>query len=185
MNSENELKIISVANPSKEELKEIFKLKKLCFINVDEKEIKEDFYHLPSIQILAYDNSALVGWAGVHITEQNYRGRQIKLGGYGICTHPDFRQMGIATKVAEEGMKYLKENGCDIGFLSVNPNDEKSIKLHQRYGFVMLPQHFSWKSSKDVFKEDIGGMIAPIGSNELFNYVLNGRDTFYVGNGYW
>ncbi|HAI22197.1 TPA: hypothetical protein DCP77_02160 [Candidatus Collierbacteria bacterium] len=185
MDDENRVGIILVATPTQKEADEISKLQKQCFVDVDGEEANEDFYHKPAIQVLAYTDDSLVGWAGVHIAEQNYKGRQIKLGGYGICTRPDFRHMGIATKVAGEAMKYLKEKGCDIGFLSVNPNDEKSIKLHQKYGFVMLPQHFSWKNNKDRIKEDTGGMVASIESNELFNYVLNGQETLYVGNGYW
>ncbi|MBI2034233.1 MAG: GNAT family N-acetyltransferase, partial [Candidatus Levybacteria bacterium] len=102
-----------------------------------------------------------------------------------ICTHPDWRQKRIATKIAFQAISFLKQNGCDIGFLSVNPNDEKSIRLHQKYGFVMLPQNFSWTNSKGEIKQDTGGMISLLGSKELFEFVLNNSEPFYVGNGYW
>lgn len=185
MNDTNEVKLISVDTPSVEQATEISKLQKLCFVDVDDDEAVNDFYHTSSIKVLAYIGNKLVGWAGAHITEQTYNERHIKLGGYGICTHPNFRHRGIATKVAGEAMKYLKENECDIGFLSVNIEDNKSIRLHQKYGFVMLPQHFSWTDSKGVVKEDDGGMVAPIISKELFKLVLSSSDPLYVGNGYW
>ncbi len=185
MNDKNEVKLVSVNPPSEEQAREISRLQKLCFVDVDDDEAEEDFYHSPLIQVLAYIGNELVGWAGVHVAEQTYNGKQIKLGGYGICTHPEFRKMGIATKIAGEAMKFLREKGCDIGFLSVNPTDNNSVKLHQKYGFVMLPHNFSWTNSKGEVKEDIGGMVAPIISERLFNFVLNSPDSFYVGNGYW
>lgn len=185
MNDQKKVEIVLVETPSEGQSEKISTLQKLCFVDVDDKEAEDDFYHPPSTQILAYVGKTLVGWAGVHVTEQTYKGQQIKLGGYGICTHPDFRRMGIASKVAGEAMKYLKNGNCSLGFLSVNPKDEKSIKLHQKHGFEMLSQHFSWANSKGEIKEDIGGMIAPINSKELFNLVLNNSDPLYVGNGYW
>ncbi|EKE06239.1 MAG: hypothetical protein ACD_19C00032G0001 [uncultured bacterium] len=185
MNDQKKVEIILVETPSVEQSKKISALQKLCFVDVDDEEAEDDFYHLPTTQVLAYVGKTLVGWAGVHVTEQVYKGQQIKLGGYGICTHPDFRRMGIASKVAGEAMKYLKDEGCDVGFLSVNPKDEKSIKLHQKYGFKMLSQHFSWTNSKGEIKEDSGGMLSPINSTDLFNFVLNSSDPLYVGNGYW
>ncbi|GEM_PF-1012473 len=180
-----EVKIVLIETPSVEQSKKISELQRLCFVDVDSEEADEDFYHSPSVQIVAYVGDVLVGWAGVHISEQTYKNYRIKLGGYGICTHPDFRQMGIATKVAGEAMTYLKDKGCDIGFLSVNSEDQKSIKLHQKYGFMMLPQYFSWTNNEGEIKEDTGGMIAPINSEELFNLVLDGSDNLYVGEGYW
>lgn len=185
MNEENEVKLSLTSVLSKKQARAVSRLQKVCFVDVDDEEASDDFYHPASAQILAYVGNVLVGWAGVHITEQVYKDKKIKLGGYGICTHPDWRQKGIATKIASKAMSFLKQRGCDIGFLSVNPNDERSIKLHQKYGFVMLQQNFSWTNSKGEIKQDRGGMISPLGSKALFEFVLNNSGPFYVGNGYW
>lgn len=66
-----------------------------------------------------------------------------------------------------------------------DPLNKVSVKLHQKNGFVMLPRKFSWTNSKGELKTDFGGMIAPINSEKLFEYVLHGSEIFYVGNGYW
>ena len=169
---------------TKQEL-DVSALTKLAFVDVDEAEATADFYHPMSAQVLAYSDEKLVGWAGVHETEQDHLEKTIKLGGYGICTHPDWQRRGIASKVAEKAMEFLKESGCEVGFLSVNPGDKGSVRLHGQFGFVMLPQQFSWTNSSGEVKKDIGGMIAPIESKQLFEYILSSDELFYVGHGYW
>ena len=169
---------------TKQEL-DVSALTKLAFVDVDEAEATADFYHPMSAQVLAYSDEKLVGWAGVHETEQDHLEKTIKLGGYGICTHPDWQRRGIASKVAEKAMEFRKESGCEVGFLSGNPGDKCSGRLHGKFGFVMLPQQFSWTNSSGEVKKDIGGMIAPIESKQLFEYILSSDELFYVGHGYW
>lgn len=185
MNTENEIKLVFIRTPSEIQAKELFQLRKMCFADADETEVEEDFYHPRIIQVLAYIGGRLVGCAGVHITEQVYDDQKIKIGGYSICTHPEWRRQGVASKVIVAVMQYLADQNCDIGFLSVNPENEGSVKLHQKHGFVMMSQDFSWTSSKGKLKQDGGGMIAPIKSTSLFELVLSGAEPLYVGNGYW
>lgn len=180
-----EVRLVLVTTPSDKQAKEISQLQKICFTDVDDDEAEDDFYHPQVIQVLAYSDDVLVGWAGVHITEQMYNDQKIKIGGYGICTHPQWQRQGVASRIVAEIMKYLKDNNCDIGFLSVNPDDEGSVKLHTKYGFEMMSQHFSWTDSKGTLKQDTGGMIAPINSDTLFDMVAHGHVPLYVGNGYW
>ncbi len=116
---------------------------------------------------------------------QNYEGTMVKFGGYGICTHPDRRRRGIATKVARMAMNYLRRNKCDVGFLSVDQNNKKSLRLHAKFGFEMLPKPFSWTNSRGELKQDTGAMVAPINSPELYEHVLAGSEVLYVGKGYW
>jgi len=179
------MKIVVVKNPTKDQKKEIKKLQKLTFTEVDNQEVEEDFYHQPSVQVLAYINDKLVGWAGVYETKQEYEGRKVFIGGYGICTHPSYQRRGIASQVSMKAMDYLKKQGIDVAFLSVDPTNEASIKLHKKNGFAMLSKKFSWTDSNGVIKEDNGGMVASVGSKKLFDYVIKGEESFYVGNGYW
>ena len=181
----DQIKFIVLDKLTIEQDKAVSALGKLTFVDVDEAEAVADFYHPMSAQVLAYADDQLVGWAGVHETEQNYLGKMIKLGGYGICTHPDWQRMGIASKVAKKAMEFIKKSGCEVGFLSVNLDDKDSIKLHEKFGFIMLPQQFSWTNSFGEVKKDVGGMIAPIGSRKLFEYILSSDELFYVGHGYW
>jgi ribosomal protein S18 acetylase RimI-like enzyme len=82
-------------------------------------------------------------------------------------------------------MEYLKNNGVEVAFLSVDLDNESSIAFHKKNGFVMLPQKYSWTNSSGELKEDKGAMIAPVNSQELFNYILKTNKVLYVGNGYW
>jgi RimJ/RimL family protein N-acetyltransferase len=168
-----------------EQKNEVRFLQSICFTKVSEEEAREDFYHTQSAQVLAYVGEKLIAWAGIHETEQLFQGRKIKIGGYAICTHPDWQRQGIAKKVSKRAMDFLKKREVEIGFLSIDPLNKASVKLHQKNGFVMLPRKFSWTNSNGEFKTDFGGMIAPINSEKLFEYVLHGSEIFYVGNGYW
>lgn len=190
MNNKNTLgqekiDIIVVEKLSDEQEQTVSSLQKIAFVGVSDEEVEEDFYHPESAQVLAYIEGELVGWAGVHETEQDFEGKKIKLGGYGICTHPDWQRKGIAGKVSKTAMDFLKDKGCEVAFLSVDSSNIASIKLHQKNGFVMLPREFSWTNSKGEVKKDDGGMIAPVNSQEAFEYILNGKEILYVGNGYW
>src|SRR4030043_1350171 len=95
-------------------------LQKLSFTNIDDKEAEEDFYHSESAHVLAYIGKKLIGWAGIHETEQVFKSKKIKFGGYGICTHPNWHRKGIAKKVSQTALNFLKGKGCDVGFLSVD-----------------------------------------------------------------
>ena len=184
MSNNDEIKILVVDSLSDSQIQDVEELQKITF-DVGDEEADEDFYQPKIVQILAYIDDKLVGWAGVHIVEQKYNGKKIKFGGYGIGTHPDWQRKGIASKVAQKAMQFLKDKGCDIGFLSVDPENKGSIKLHQKNGFVFMKQNISWTNSRGEIKQDIGGMITPINSRELFNFVLSGTNPFYVGHGYW
>jgi ribosomal protein S18 acetylase RimI-like enzyme len=179
------MNIVVFEKLTEEQGRAVSDLKKLVFSSVSDEEAEEDFYHPESAHVLAYIGNELVGWAGVHETEQVFEDKIIKLGGYGICTHPDWQRKGIASKISLEAMKFLKENGCDVAFLSVDPANIASVRLHQKNGFVMLPRDYSWTNSKGELKQDSGGMISPVNSQEIFEYILNGKDTLHVGNGYW
>jgi len=182
---DKKMKVVIVEKLSEEQEKAVSALQKLAFTGVSDEEVEEDFYHPKSAQVLAYIGKELVGWAGIHETEQEFERKKIKLGGYGICTHPNWQRKGVARKVSQAAMDFLKDKGCEVAFLSVEPSNLASIKLHQKNGFVMLPRDFSWTNSKGKVKQSDGGMIAPVNSKELFEHILNGKEVLYVGNGYW
>jgi len=174
-----------VEKPNKTQKKQIYKLQQEVFSYIDEKEAKEDFYHLESAHVLAYLGDELVAWAGVHTTQQVFQDRSIKLGGYGICTRTNYQGQGIGSLVSKKAMEYLQGNGVEVAFLSVDLEKEASIAFHKKNGFVMLSQKFSWTNSNGKLREDNGAMIAPVNSQEIFEFILKGKEILYVGNGYW
>jgi ribosomal protein S18 acetylase RimI-like enzyme len=181
----NNIAIEVVEKLDGEQQKAVKELQKLAFAGVDDEEAKKDFYHPASAQVLAYIGKKLIGWAGIHEAEQDFEGKKIKLGGYGLCTHPEWQRRGIAGKVSQAAMNFLRKKGCEVAFLSVDPSNTASVRLHQKNGFVMLPRDFSWTNSRGETKRDSGGMIAPVNSRELFERILNGKEVLFVGNGYW
>ena len=154
MDMKDKIRLEFIHSPTTLQAKEISRLQKISFADVSEEEAENDFFHHEIVQVLAYFNDQLVGWAGVHITEQEYEYQNIKIGGYGICTHPDYQRKGVASMIVAEVIQYLHNNDCDIGFLSVNPNDQGSIMLHQKFGFVKLSKDFSWTDSKGKLKHE-------------------------------
>jgi len=179
------VKVIELEKFTDKQKKDIKDLQRKIFVDVDEKEAKEDFYNLEVAGMFAYVDGELVGYTGIHESEVEFEGKMIKLGGYGIGVRKDMRRKGIATKMCQEAMKYLERKDYDVGFLSIDLSKSWTDKLYKKVGFVHLPGKFSWKNIHGDIKESKGGMIAPIGSKEKFEKVLKGKNVFYVGEGYW
>jgi len=179
------IKVVESEKFTDKQKKDVKDLQQQVFVDVDEKEAKEDFYNPEVAGVFAYLGENLVGYAGVHESRMEFEGEMIKLGGYGIGVREDMRRKGIAAKMCQEAMKYLKEKGYDLAFLSIDASKAWTDKLHKKVGFVHLPRKFAWKNVHGNIKESDGGMIAPVNSKEKFEKVLNGKDVFYVGEGYW
>ena len=169
----------------KKQKRDITKLQSVCFGHLDPEEIKEDFCCQPTAHVLAHSGSRLVGWAGVYKRAIEYQDTKIKIGGFGLCTHPDWRRLGVATKMSLQALGFLKQGNCDLAFLSIDLLEKGPKKLYQKLGFVELPSKFFWQNRSGKIKADYGGMILPLCSQKLFNEVLQGRDVFYIGKGYW
>jgi hypothetical protein len=107
----NSIAIKLVEKPSQTQKKQIFRLQQEVFSYIDEKEAKEDFYHPESAHVLAYLGDDLVSWAGVHISQQVFQDKSIKLGGYGICTHTNYQGQGIGSLVSKKPWSILKIMG--------------------------------------------------------------------------
>ena len=164
----NAVTIELVEHPNLVQEEQIRKLQEKVFSYIDEKEVKEDFYHP----------------AGVHMTEQLFKDKKIKLGGYGICVDTDYQGKGIGSLVSKKAMEYLKENGVEVAFLSIDPTNKLSLALHRKNGFIVFQRKFCWTNSNGLLMEDDGAMIAAVNSKELFEFILNSSQALYVGNRY-
>ena len=169
-----------------EQRQEMLQLQMWCFSDVTAKEVEEDFCRPPIASVLAYSQNVLVACAEVFKREVEYEGQPITVGGFGPCTREDSRGQGIGTKVCETAMDYLKEQGGDIAFLSVDTGTE-TYRFYERLGFKMLARPFIYANIRGELKESNGGMIAPLCSKELFEHVLQGDAQFALTPepGYW
>ena len=160
-------------------------LKKEIFSDVPEDEAKEDFYCKPMAHVLAYSDKKIVGYVGIYKRIVPHQDREMVLGGIGgLMVVPEFRKQGLGKAIALRGLDKLKEMKVDLAFLSVDTN-KTTDQFYKKIGFIDLPQHFSWTNSRGEIKSDDGGMIAPMGSRELFEEVFNSNEVLYVGKGYW
>jgi GNAT superfamily N-acetyltransferase len=157
-----------------------------CFPDVTAEEVEEDFCRPPVARVLAYSQGELVAGAEVFSREVEYEGQAIRVGGFGPFAREDVRGQGIGTRVCQAAMNYLKEQGCDVAFLSVDTK-RKSHPLYERLRFKMLARPFIYANVHGELRESDGGMIAPLCSEKLFEYVLNGEAQFALTPepGYW
>ena len=170
-----------------EQQHDMLQLQIACFADqVTKEEIEEDFNVSPIARVLAYHQDTLVACAEVHKREVEYEGQAVTVGGFGPCTSEDFRGQGIATRVCKAAMNYLRDQGCDIAFLSVD-TERETHPLYERLGFKMLPHPFIYANVRGERKESDGGMIVPLRSQKLFDQVLNGNTKFALTpeTGYW
>lgn len=52
-----------------------------------------------------------------------------------IAVDPEFRGQGIGTCIVENALKLAKNSGCRKVILNVTLNNEKALKLYERFGF--------------------------------------------------
>ena len=118
--------------------------------------------------------------------EVEYDGQTILVGGFGPCTREDQRGRGIGTRICQAAMDYLRRQGCDVAFLSVDTGRD-SHPLYDKMGFRMLPRPFTYANVQGERKESDGGMIAPLCSPEAFERILRGAAPFTIAPepGYW
>lgn len=186
MDAQVDVIVVEESELTSEQKDEMLQLQIQCFSDVTAEEVEEDFCGSPVVSVLAYSQDALVACAGVFKRKVEYERQTITIGGFGPCTREDLRGQGIGTRVCKAAMNYLKEQGCDIAFLSVD-TERETHSLYERLGFRMLTKPFIYANVRGELKESNGGMIAPLCSQELFEYVLRGDTQFALTPepGYW
>ncbi|MBN2390465.1 MAG: GNAT family N-acetyltransferase [Anaerolineae bacterium] len=166
---------------------EMLRLQIACFADqVTAEEVEEDFDRPPIARVLAYHQGSLIACAEVFKREVEYDGQAITLGGFAPGTGTDWRGQGIGTRVCKTAMDYLRHQGCDMAFLSVD-TERETHPLYERLGFRMLPKPFIYANIRGELKESEGGMIVPLCSPELFEQVLHGESQLALTPevGYW
>ena len=166
---------------------EILRLEIECFASqVTTEEVEEDFVSPSVARVLAYHRNTLIACAAILMRSVNYCEHTILLGGLSPCTKESFRGQGIGSLVCKTAMEYLRQQRCDIVFLSVDTK-LAAHPLYDRLGFKMLSQPFLFANIRGEIKEADGGMIAPLCAPSLFEYVLQGEGQFTLmpERGYW
>jgi len=164
---------------------QIESLKKSCFSDVPEKEIKENFYAVPFATLVAMSDKTVIGTLSIFKREITFDRRNIVLGGIGaVCVLPRERRKGIGTLMVKKAMQYLKKQKCDIACLNVD-TEKKVYGIYEKVGFVMMNREISFENIYGKIIKEKGTMFAPINSKELFNFAMENSKTFHYGKGYW
>lgn len=177
--------IVSEKDLSLKQLEEIKLLNKECFANISQEEVDEDFIAESFARVIAYNKNNAVGTLHLYKRDNNFEGKEVVLGGIGgVCVTESERGKGIATKMCEEGLKRLKTEGCDVACLNVDLAKE-AYKVYEKLGFTFMEREFSFTNSKGEIKYDTGTMFVPVNSNDIYNLIMNSKETFHYGIGYW
>ena len=178
--------VVNEGELAPEQESSLLKLALECFPDVTAEEVEEDFCRPAIARALAYSSCQLVGGAEVFMRQVVYEGLTIVVGGFGPFVREDMRGRGIGTAICTAVMNYLKEQGCDVAFLSVDTGTE-THRFYERLGFRTLAGPFIYANARGELKEEYGGMVAPSCSAELFETVLHGEAQFTLTPeaGYW
>jgi ribosomal protein S18 acetylase RimI-like enzyme len=113
-------------------------------------------------------------------------GRSVVLGGLGrVAVRPNHRRQGIATRLTRRAIQELASVGCDVAYLCTDVHDPGMLELYGRTGFVPLGRPHTYLGASGRRYVDDDGMIAPVGSREVFEEILRQAEPFDIGQGNW
>ena len=122
------------------------------FFSVDEVISKEDFEKMVQDKeiFVARVEDEIVGYITINIKEKNnpsmrYR-KQLQI--EAICVDEKNRGKGIGTELLEYARKFGKENNCTDLYLTVNKENEKAIKIYEKFGFKVKSIAYSMQIQK-------------------------------------
>jgi len=55
-----------------------------------------------------------------------------------LATHPDFRRIGVASRLVDECVQYLKETATRSIYVSIERDNQSSLELFEKKGFAMI-----------------------------------------------
>jgi len=181
------LRIVSIPKKkiTNSQQKDIGRLQKECFGNVDETEIKEHFFAEGFAMVLTYQNNGLVGILKLLKRQCEFDGFKFLLGGAaGACVTKCMRKQDIGSRLMKKGLKTLQQNGCAVACMNVDL-EVKMYGFYEKLGFKMMEREVSFDDiyGKRIYEK--GTMFIPLCSNKIYNHIMNSHKTFHYGKGYW
>lgn len=148
---------------------------------------EDRFYNLkPVRRLTALEGEQVVSYAAIYQRQITYLDKEIGLGGLGgVCTRPDRRRQGLASKLIDMGMAELKKLNCDLAYICTDTADSSSVRLYKKAGFRVLGKPHTYYGKSGQLYTDHDGMIAPVNSEDLFDWVLKGKVPLHLGRGNW
>ncbi len=135
-------------------------------------------------QLLAFEDSEIIGGLELYKRSIAFDGRTILLGGFGgVWTRSDKRRKGVSTALLKRGMDILRDHACDIAYLCTDVT--KLGGLYGAVGFQPLVANHTYLGRFGKRHVDSDGMIAPVCSEEVLSRILNSKEPFDIGRGNW
>ena len=133
--------------------------------------------------LVAEEKGTVAGWIGW--TEKFSEANKKYIYLVEVIIHPEFRRMGIATKLISEVEKYAQESGSDYIYCFIFWTNEASKALFEKIGYSKI---IEWKSCnlsayKD-FKINEKYKIEPINKKEI-PYAIDLINNYYRGCGHF
>ena len=162
-------------------------LEYFCFSHIDLKELEECFYSEIIARVCAFFQKELIGHLVLHKRKIIFDGKPILIGGaVGACIKEEMRRKGIARRMMEIGLNYLKKENCDVVCLTADlEQGQEAINLYETLGYVRMNRKISFEDSKGNLRYDSGSMFIPLCSVDLFDHVMESSLIFHYGKGYW
>jgi len=99
-----------------------------------------NFYQKTKSSFVAEIKNEVIGYAASQTAHYMHGADKLLWIEY-IVVKPDHRRKGIGTALLKRLLNYAKRNNIDRVYTTINPDNEASIKLHQKMGFNVK----SWK----------------------------------------
>lgn len=163
----------------------IDKLNKECFGDVDPQEVVENFIAVPFGYIFALNEEKIIGRLALFKRQIKFANKDVFLGGIGgVCVSTVYRHQGVATEMLQHGLSVLHDEGCDVACLNVDL-EKKIYGVYEKLGFTMMDRDISFENIHGQIIRESGTMFIPVCSPTLYNLVMQSKETFHYGRGYW
>jgi GNAT superfamily N-acetyltransferase len=152
-------------------------------VNMDEKFCSEaDLVYY----ILVHEADRVIGEARVYKRVIPYGGTKIVLGGIGsVGTHPDKRQLGVGSGMLARAMELLAKEGCDVVYVCADTYSKPIVHMYGKFGFTFLGKPHTYLGKSGTRHTDLDGLLAPVGSREVFRKILADPAPLDIGTGNW
>lgn len=156
-----------------------------CFGDVPETEVVENFYAKPFGYLFAMLGNKAISRVALFKREVIFDNRKIQLGGIGgVCVTADHRHHGVASSMLKRALVILNKEKCDIACLNVDL-EKKVYRVYEKLGFKMMEREITFENSKGQLIKENGTMFIPVCSQEIYDFIMNSKNTFHYGKGYW
>jgi predicted acetyltransferase len=161
------------------------KLNQECFGDVAEAEIKENFIAEPFAYLFAFIGKDIISRLALYKREVVFSGQKILVGGIGgVCVTAAHRHHGVASSMIKRALLKLKEEKCDIACLNVDL-DKKIYGIYEKLGFKMMDRDISFENVHGQIVHEPGSMFIALESPEKYTLIMESKETFHYGRGYW